>query len=102
MTVPSRLTGEGQGDSDREGQGLPRAAVPGRWRLRRQTPHPGLEKGRGAILHSLFAARWSLLILVPLAYLALFFVYPLIAILARGLEGGTFGLDPFARLLGDP
>ena len=102
LTVPSPSTGEGTGDSDREGQGLPRTAVPGRWRLRRQTPHSGLEKGRGAILHSLLATRWSLLILVPLAYLALFFVYPLIAILARGLEGGALGLDPFVRLLGDP
>ena len=42
-----------------------------------------------------------LLVLVPLAYLGLFFVYPLLAILARGLEGDVLGLAPFGRLLGD-
>ncbi len=42
-----------------------------------------------------------ILILLPLAYLALFFVYPLLAILGRSLDGSAFGLDPFVRLLGD-
>ena len=43
-----------------------------------------------------------LLIFGPLAYLALFFLYPLGAILARSFNGGSFiGLDPFTTLLGD-
>ena len=42
-----------------------------------------------------------LLVVVPLAYLALFFAYPLLTILARGLEGDALGLAPFGRLLGD-
>ena len=42
-----------------------------------------------------------LLILGPVAYLALFFLYPLGAILARSLDGDIIGLDPFTTLLGD-
>ena len=42
-----------------------------------------------------------LLILLPLAYLAVFFLYPLLAILARSLDGGGLTLHPFRALLGD-
>ena len=42
-----------------------------------------------------------LLILLPLAYLAVFFFYPLLAILARSLDGGGLTLHPFRALLGD-
>ena len=42
-----------------------------------------------------------LLILGPVAYLALFFLYPLGAIFARSLDGDVLGLDPFTTLLGD-
>ena len=43
-----------------------------------------------------------LLLIVPLAYLGLFFLYPLVAILGRSL-GGNGGVDfqPFASVLGD-
>ena len=45
---------------------------------------------------------WRLLVLAPLAYLGFFFVYPLLAILARSLEGDAFiDLSPFRSLLGD-
>ena len=44
----------------------------------------------------------SLLILAPLAYLGVFFVYPLGSILVRSLGGEAgFGLEPFTTLLGD-
>jgi thiamine transport system permease protein len=47
------------------------------------------------------AAR-RLLILGPLAYLAVFFLYPLGAILARSLDADPFiGFGPFTSLLGD-
>ena len=43
-----------------------------------------------------------LLILAPLAYLGVFFVYPLGSILVRSLGGEAgFGLEPFRTLLGD-
>ena len=42
-----------------------------------------------------------LLMFGPLAYLALFFVYPLGAILSRSFEGAALSLDPFTTLLGD-
>ena len=42
-----------------------------------------------------------ILILLPLAYLAVFFLYPLLAILARSLDGGGLTLHPFRALLGD-
>ena len=43
-----------------------------------------------------------LLILAPLAYLGVFFVYPLAAILVRSLGGETgYGLEPFRTLLAD-
>jgi thiamine transport system permease protein len=42
-----------------------------------------------------------LLVLVPVGYLALFFLYPLGAILERSFGGGTLGLNPFESLLGD-
>ena len=45
-------------------------------------------------------SRW--LLALPLAYLALFFLYPLVAILARSLgDDGGFSLGPFASVLGD-
>ena len=44
-----------------------------------------------------------LLFLAPLAYLAIFFIYPLTAILARSLGGETgYGFEPFRFLLSDP
>ena len=43
-----------------------------------------------------------LLVLVPLAYLSLFFLYPLVAILSRSLWGdGGFSFAPFTSVLGD-
>ncbi len=42
-----------------------------------------------------------ILVAVPLAYLAIFFLYPLVAILGRSLGGDAPGLDPFGSLLGD-
>ena len=43
-----------------------------------------------------------LLVLVPLAYLGLFFLYPLVAILSRSLWGdGGFSFAPFTSVLGD-
>ncbi|MDA1097227.1 MAG: ABC transporter permease subunit, partial [Chloroflexi bacterium] len=42
-----------------------------------------------------------LLVFGPLAYLALFFLYPLVAILARSFEGGVLSFEPFRALLGD-
>lgn len=42
-----------------------------------------------------------LLTLGPLAFLAVFFLYPLVAILGRSFGGGALGLDPFQELLGD-
>ena len=42
-----------------------------------------------------------LLLLVPVAYLALFFLYPMVSILARSLGGDAFALDPFRSLLTD-
>ena len=47
------------------------------------------------------AGARRLLILPPLAYLAVFFLYPLLAILARSLDGGALTLHPFQALLGD-
>ena len=44
-----------------------------------------------------------LLFLAPLVYLAIFFIYPLTAILARSLGGDTgYGFEPFRFLLSDP
>ena len=44
-----------------------------------------------------------LLLLVPAAYLGVFFLYPLISILIRSLGGEAgFGLGPFKTLLDDP
>lgn len=43
-----------------------------------------------------------LLLLIPLAYLAIFFLYPLFSILERSLGGESgYGLDPFRVLLND-
>ena len=42
-----------------------------------------------------------LLTIGPLAFLALFFAYPLLSILARSFSGDAFGLQPFAAILGD-
>ena len=42
-----------------------------------------------------------LLVFGPLAFLALFFLYPLLAILGRSFEGGALSLEPFRALLGD-
>jgi thiamine transport system permease protein len=42
-----------------------------------------------------------LLVFGPLAYLALFFLYPLVAILGRSFEGGALSPEPFKALLGD-
>ena len=42
-----------------------------------------------------------LLIVAPLLFLAVFFLYPLAAILGRSLGGGTLPLDPFRVLLSD-
>ena len=42
-----------------------------------------------------------LLILGPVAFLAVFFVYPLVAILARSFSGGALGLESFSGLLSD-
>ncbi len=42
-----------------------------------------------------------LLVFGPLAYLALFFLYPLLAILGRSFEGGALSLEPFRALLSD-
>jgi len=42
-----------------------------------------------------------LLILGPVAFLAVFFLYPLVAILARSFSGGALGLESFSGLLGD-
>jgi len=42
-----------------------------------------------------------LLTIGPLAFLALFFAYPLLSILARSFGGGAFGLQPFEAILGD-
>ena len=42
------------------------------------------------------------LFLVPLAYLAVFFVYPLVSILERSLGGDSgYGFEPFRVLLND-
>ena len=42
------------------------------------------------------------LLVLPLGYLAVFFVYPLAAILVRSLgDEGGFGLGPFTSVLGD-
>lgn len=44
-----------------------------------------------------------LLLLIPLAYLAIFFLYPLFSILERSLGGESgYGLEPFRVLLNDP
>lgn len=44
-----------------------------------------------------------LLLIVPLAYLAIFFIYPLGSIFARSLGGeSNFGFEPFSILLNDP
>jgi thiamine transport system permease protein len=42
-----------------------------------------------------------LLILGPVAFLAVFFLYPLVAILARSFSGGALGLESFSGLLSD-
>lgn len=42
-----------------------------------------------------------LLIFGPLAFFAVFFLYPLVAILGRSFGGGALGLGPFQELLGD-
>ena len=55
-----------------------------------------LDQGRAALRIG------RLLLLAPLAYLGLFFVYPLVAILGRSLGGEDgFGLAPFVSILGD-
>ena len=44
-----------------------------------------------------------ILLIVPLAYLAIFFIYPLGSIFARSLGGeSNFGFEPFRILLNDP
>lgn len=44
-----------------------------------------------------------LLFIIPLAYLAIFFLYPLSTIMARSLGGdSSFGFEPFRILLNDP
>ena len=52
-------------------------------------------------------SRWSfgliILLTAPIAFLALFFVYPLLAILGRSLGGaGWYELGAFREVLGDP
>ena len=42
-----------------------------------------------------------LLTIGPLTFLALFFAYPLLSILARSFSGDAFGLQPFGAILGD-
>jgi thiamine transport system permease protein len=42
-----------------------------------------------------------LLVFGPLSFLGVFFLYPLVAILARSFGGGSLGLEPFQLLLGD-
>lgn len=42
-----------------------------------------------------------LMVFGPLAYLAVFFLYPLVAILGRSFEGGALSPAPFTSLLGD-
>lgn len=42
------------------------------------------------------------LVFGPIAFLAVFFLYPLAAILGRSFSGGALGLEPFGVVLGDP
>jgi thiamine transport system permease protein len=51
------------------------------------------------------APRWAraLILVVPLAFLGIFFVYPLLTILGRGLwPGGVLDLSPLTEAIGDP
>ena len=41
------------------------------------------------------------LVFGPIAFLAVFFLYPLAAILGRSFSGGALGLEPFGVVLGD-
>ena len=43
----------------------------------------------------------SLVVLGPIAFLVVFFLYPLVAILGRSFSGEAFALDPFGAVLGD-
>ncbi|HIF11758.1 MAG TPA: iron ABC transporter permease, partial [Dehalococcoidia bacterium] len=42
-----------------------------------------------------------LLVVGPISFIAVFFLYPLVAILAKSFGGGAVGLGPFQVLLGD-
>src|SRR3990172_11860657 len=51
------------------------------------------------------ASRWARgsMLAVPLLFLGLFFVYPVLTILGRGLwPGGDLDLSPLGEVLGDP